>query len=140
MEDEVLRILSGNVGEHAHQRPRELRMHETEQRTGEQDWFVSSAGMRYTTEVDQSSGDLIIRGVQDVYSILEANQAMLTENKGYTKDKSIQRCASIPLALRNKIMIEEGWDPYRPDLYPERHKRLMNDISYRKLRTAEGRV
>ena len=65
MEDEVLRILSGKVGDHAHQRPRELRMHETEQRTGEQDWFVSSAGMRYTTEVDQNSGDLIIRGVQD---------------------------------------------------------------------------
>lgn len=101
--------------------------------------FVSSAGARYEVQTD-SSGNLLIAGYQDVWAILEANQAMLTENSGYTHDKTFRRVASIPLLLRNKIMIEEGWDPYRPDLYPERYRRLLNDPDFRKLRTAPGRI
>ena len=107
---------------------------------GEQPLFISSAGVTYTSETDPQNGDLIIRGHQDVWAILEANQAMFAENSGYTADKSIRRAASIPALLRNKIMAEEGWDPWQPAKYPDRYKRLMNDISYRKLRTAEGRV
>ena len=101
--------------------------------------WVSSAGARYEVKTD-SSGELLISGYQDVWAILEANQAMLTENNGYSHDKTFRRVASIPLLLRNKILIEEGWDPYRPDLYPERYKRLMNDPDCRKLRTAPGRL
>lgn len=137
--DEAIRVLKGDVGEGAHEKARPLRLEEMIG-GGEHDWFVSSAGVQYTTEMDQMTGEMVVRGYQDVYAILEANQAMFNENKGYTPDKSMQRCASVPLILRNKIMIEEGWDPYRPDLYPERFKRLMNDIDYRKLRTGGGRV
>jgi hypothetical protein len=107
---------------------------------GELPLFQSSAGINYTTETDQATGDMIIRGYQDVYAILEANHEAYNTNDGYNKERDMVRLASIPLALRNKIMIDEGWDPYRPDLYPERHRRLLNDIDYRRLRTAKGRV
>lgn len=101
--------------------------------------FTSSAGIRYDW-LPQTDGSIVIQGVQDVYQILEMNQAMLTENDGYTQDRSFRRVASIPTALRNKIMAEEGWDPWQPARYPERYKRLVNDIDYRKLRTAKGRI
>lgn len=137
--DEALRILSGDVGEAAHKRPDPLKSFEVNAR-GEQPWFVSSAGIEYTTEHDETTGDMIVKGYQDVYEILELNQAMFTENDGYTEDRSMQRVASIPIILRNKIMAEQGWDPWQPAKYPERYKRLLNDIDYRKLRTAKGRV
>lgn len=106
----------------------------------EQPWFTSSAGVQYTTETDQETGDMLVRGHQDVTGILERNHALYTENRGYTPDKSLQRVASIPMALCNHIFATEGWDPNRPDRYPERWKRLMNDIDYRKLRTGGGYV
>lgn len=136
----ALKVLKGGVGEAAHQRPDPLKTFENAMGRGEQPWFVSSAGVKYTTETDQLTGDLIVRGYQDVYEMLELNKAMFTENNGYTPDKSIRRVASIPTLLRNKIMAEEGWDPWQPSKYPERYKRLMNDISYRNLRTAGGRI
>jgi hypothetical protein len=110
------------------------------QQAGETPLFRSSAGALYTSETDEATGDLIIRGYQDVYEILELNQAMLTENNGYTPDKSFRRVASIPALLRNKIMAEEGWDPWQPGKYPDLYRRLMNDPEYRKLRTAPGRI
>lgn len=109
------------------------------QQAGEVPLFRTTGGAMYTTETD-ANGDLIIRGYQDVYEILELNQSMVTENAGYTQDKSFRRVASIPALIRNKIMAEEGWDPWQPAKYPERYRRLMNDIDYRKLRTAPGRI
>lgn len=137
--DEALRVLRGDVGDGAHQRPDPLKSFHVNAR-GEQPWFTSSAGINYTTEHDELTGDMIVRGYQDVYAILEMNQAMFTENDGYSKSRDLQRVASIPHVVRNKIMAEEGWDPWQPVKYPERYKRLMNDIDYRKLRTAGGRV
>lgn len=136
----ALKVLKGDVGDAAHKRPDPLKSFEHVMGTGEQPWFVSSAGVKYTTETDNLTGDLIVRGYQDVYEMLELNKAMFTENSGYTPDKSIRRVASIPALLRNKIMAEEGWDPWQPSKYPDRYRRLMNNIDYRKLRTAEGRI
>lgn len=140
---EALRVLRGDVGEAAHAKPKPVQSYEHMKQDmggGFTPLFRSSAGIEYETAIDNCTGDMIIRAVQDVYQILELNQAMFTENKGYTADKSMRRVASIPTLLRNKIMAEEGWDPWQPGKYPERYKRLMNDIDYKKLRTAEGRI
>lgn len=86
-------------------------------------------------------GNRIIRGVQDVYDLLEANKAMFNENAGWSKgEKFMRRAASIPANLRMKWLIEEGWDAWRPDLYDDMLTRKLNDIDYRHLRTAHWRV
>lgn len=136
----ALQAVKGEVGDHAHAKPPPLRTHEATSDSGFQPWFTSSAGIHYETDTDQITGDMIIRATQDVYKILELNQSMFLENGGYNADKSMRRVASIPTLLRNKIMAEEGWDPWQPAKYPDRYKRLMNDIDYRKLRTAKGRI
>jgi hypothetical protein len=139
--NEALRVARGDVGDFAHPKPKPVQSYEhLKQESGFTPLFRSSAGINYETAIDNATGDMIVRACQDVYKILELNQAMFTENKGYTPDKSMRRVASIPTLLRNKIMAEEGWDPWQPGKYPERYKRLMNDIDYRKLRTAEGRI
>lgn len=140
--EEALRVIRGDVGEGAHAKPPPLKSYESAplQQHGFTPLFRSSAGIDYETAIDNVTGDMIIRACQDVYKILELNQAMLMENNGYTADKTLRRVASIPTLLRNKIMAEEGWDPWQPGKYPERYKRLMNDIDYKKLRTASGRI
>ena len=139
--DEALRVLRGDVGDHAHAKAKPLQAHKGPVRTTDwAPWFTGSTGISYETKTDELTGDMIIRACQDVYQILELNQAMFVENSGYTPDKSMRRVASIPTLLRNKIMAEEGWDPWQPGKYPERYKRLMNDIDYSKLRTAKGRI
>lgn len=109
---------------------------------GEENAFISSAGVRYTFEDDPETGDLIIRGYQDVSDILELNKAMFTENSGYTADKSMRRVASIPALLRNKILIQTngGVDLWRPETDEKWYKRFLNDVDNRHLRTAPGRL
>lgn len=109
---------------------------------GEELAFRTTAGMSYTFEDDPQTGDLIVRGYQDVYSILELNQSMFNENAGYTADKAIKRVASIPAAVRNKIWIETNGqvDLWRSETDPKFYKRYLNDIDNRKLRTAAGRL
>lgn len=138
--NEALRVLRGSVGEQAHPKPAALQVYNGHISNDWTPWFTSSAGISYETKTDELTGDMIIQACQDVYQILELNQAMFTENSGYTADRSMRRVGSIPTLLRNKIMAEEGWDPWQPGKYPERYRRLVNDIDYRKLRTAGGRI
>ncbi len=103
---------------------------------------MSSAGVRYTFEDDPQTGDLIIRGYQDVYAILEANKDALLTNDGYTRDRSIRRVASIPALIRNKVMIQTGGqvDLWRPETDEKYYKKFLNDSDNRHLRTAPGRL
>lgn len=109
---------------------------------GEEAAFISSAGVRYTFEDDPHTGDLIVRGYQDVYDILELNKAMLTENNGYTADKSMRRVSSVPALVRNKVLIQTNnqVDLWRPETDEKFYRRFMNDIDNRHLRTAPGRL
>jgi hypothetical protein len=101
--------------------------------------FRSAAGVDWYMK-DTPEG-IVIQGAQDVYSLLEANKAMFSENDGWSKgEKFMRRAASIPMHLRMKWLIEEGWDAWRPDLYWDQLKRKLNDIDYRRLRTADWRV
>jgi hypothetical protein len=109
---------------------------------GEEPAFQSSAGINYTMEDDPLTGDLIIRGYQDVYNMLELNKAMFNENSGYTFDKSMKRAASIPAAIRNKVWIETNGqvDLWHWKTDEKWIKRFLNDSDNRHLRTAPGRL
>lgn len=99
----------------------------------------SAAGVEWT--IKDTPDGLVIQGVQDVYSLLETNKAMFTENDGWSKgEKFMRRAAAIPSHLRYKWLIEEGWDAWRADLYWDKLKRKLNDSEYRHLRTADWRV
>jgi hypothetical protein len=102
------------------------------------DGFKTSVGTQYRFH-DDGEGGLLLEGVQDVYSLLEYNKACFTENSGWTWDKSMRRCATIPHMLRMKWLLEEGWDAWK-DEHADALKRKLNDPEYRYLRTAEWRV
>lgn len=103
--------------------------------------YTSSAGVQWHMKTDQETGNLVIQGVQDVYALLEANKAMMSENDGWSKgEKFMRRAASIPAQLRLKWLIEEGFDAWRPDIYWDAIRRKLNDPDYRHLRTAHWRV
>lgn len=139
--EEALRVVRGEVGNHAHAKPKPVREFAQNDSPEFQPMFTSSAGIQYESGFD-AEGDMIIRATQDVYKILELNQAMFTENDGYSFDKSIKRVASIPAIVRNKVLIETGGqvDLHRPETDPKYYKRFLNDIDNRKLRTAPGRL
>jgi len=89
---------------------------------------------------DNGDGTSTIVSYQNVAPILDRNKAMRNHNDGYSQTRELRRVAFIPHVLRQKILAEEGWDPYRPDIYPEKMARLLNDPDYAYLRTADGRV
>lgn len=109
---------------------------------GEELAFISSAGVKYTFEDDTETGDLIVRGYQDVYDMLELNKAMFTENNGYSPDKSMKRIASVPALIRNKVLIQTNnqVDLWRPETDEKFYKKFMNCSDNRHLRTAPGRL
>lgn len=142
--EEALRVVRGDVGDAAHEKPKPVKSYEhlKQDRHGFTPLFTSSAGIDYETAIDNATGDMILRAVQDVYAILEANQAEFTSNDGYSADKSIRRVGRIPAILRNKVLVETGGqvDLWRPDTDQKYYKRFMNDADYKKLRTAPGRI
>lgn len=78
----------------------------------------------------------------DVQPILDHNGRMANHNDGWSvegKDKLLRRAASVPFALITKWKNEEGWDYLNPD-HADKAKQKLNDIDYRKLRTADWRV
>lgn len=106
--------------------------------------FTSAAGIRYDW-LPQADGTTLIRGTQNVQDILELNKAMYNENAGWNADKTFRRVASIPAAVRNKVLIDTGG---QVDLWKRGHEnadkkwinRYLNDIDNRHLRTAQGRL
>lgn len=89
---------------------------------------------------DNGDGTATIHSTQDLAPILDRNKAMANHNDGYSPSRELRRVASIPAGVRLKIMAEQGWDPWRPDLYPEKMAALLNDPDWRHLRTAPGRI
>lgn len=99
-------------------------------------WFV-----RYEHD---ANGNIIGRDFAmyaDVQPILDHNGNMARQNDGWStdKDKFMRRAASVPFALIEKWKNEEGWDYLNPD-HADKAKQKLNDIDYRKLRTADWRV
>ena len=78
----------------------------------------------------------------DVEPILDHNGRMMNQNNGWSvegKDKLLRRAASVPFALIEKWKAEEGWNYLNPD-HADKAKQKLNDIDYRKLRTAHWSV
>lgn len=90
--------------------------------------------------MDGDDGGFAIVSVGDVAPALEENKRMYNANDGYSNDRSVRRIAHVPQAIRDKWLQEEGWDAYRPDLYPTQLAAKFNDPDWLHLRTAEGRV
>lgn len=87
-------------------------------------------------------GGVEVRISQDVAPLLDRNRAMANHNDGYTKSREMRRVASIPAIVRQKWLIEEGWDcmsTHDPDVARKLMLKL-NDPDYAYLRTAEGRL
>lgn len=99
----------------------------------------SDAGVTWSMEDVGDGENYAIHSAQDVWAILEYNQAQFTHNDGWNNDRTMKRCASIPVGLRYKWLVEEGWDAWNPD-HDDMLKRKLNDPDFRKLRTAGGRV
>lgn len=98
----------------------------------------SSAGVDWYWRDDDDGPGAAAIAVQEVTPILEQNQAAATHNDGYSKDRTMARVASIPLAVIYKWMTEEGWDPFSPD--PDCQKKLaqkLDDPEWRYLRSSE---
>lgn len=87
---------------------------------------------------DENGGAVV--STQEIGAALDRNKAMRAHNDGYSPSREFRRVAHIPEVVRQHIINTEGWDPYRPDLYPEKMARLLNDSDYAHLRTADGRI
>lgn len=87
-------------------------------------------------------GGIEIKISQDVAPLLDRNRAMANENDGYSASREMRRVASIPAILRQKWLIEEGWDcmdTHDPDVARKLMLKL-NDPDYAYLRTAGGNL
>ena len=88
---------------------------------------------------DHSDGYAIV-SVQDVAPILDDNREQKLTNDGYSEDRSVRRVAHIPQSIRDLWLQNEGWDAYRPDLYPDELAAKLNSSDWAGLRTADGRL
>lgn len=101
--------------------------------------FTDELGIRHSLEITPE-GSTVIHATQDTDSIIDRNKAMATQNDGYTPSREMRRVATIPVIFRNKWLKEEGWDAFRPDLYPEQLLRKLSDPDWQHLRTAPGQL
>jgi len=85
-------------------------------------------------------GGLLIHSVQDIAPIIEANRATYNDTDGYSPTRELRSVAFIPTIFRDKWLNEEGWDAWRPDLYPDKLLQKLMDPDYRFLRTAPGNM
>lgn len=100
----------------------------------------SYVGDRAHFMLDGDDGGFAVVSIQDVAPVLEDIRAQREHNDGYSEDRSVKRVMHVPQAIRDLWLQEEGWDAYRPDLYPEKLAQKMNDPDWHALRTAEGRM
>lgn len=89
---------------------------------------------------DEADGGGTVISQQDVGPALDRAKAMRLHNDGYSESRELRRVAHIPTAVRNLWLQTEGWDAFKPHLYPEKMAQKLNDPDWAHLRTADGRV
>lgn len=96
-------------------------------------WYGAEVFIRHNGD-----GTVTVRETMDVEPFLEDNVAMANHDDGWSEDKYMRRCASIPLALLDQ------WKSEGLDIHDRNNekivKRILNDPDYRKLRTAHWNV
>lgn len=100
--------------------------------------FTSHAGITHNLCLD-ADGTIRVESAFDSQAILDRNVEMQNHNDGYSPSREMRRVASIPWALRNKWLNEEGWDAW-DHKYQDKLKKVLNDSEWSKLRTAPGNV
>jgi len=100
---------------------------------------TTEAGISHSMLEDEQGRLVGFRSVGETDPVIERNKAMLTQNDGYTPDRSMRRVASIPYILIAKWLNEEGWNALDP-ANADRLMRKLNSSEYAHLRTAEGRL
>jgi hypothetical protein len=101
--------------------------------------FLFTDGVGISHYLTEQAGELAIQSYQDVDHILDLNQAMYTENDGYTASRDMRRVGSIPMSLLYLWKTVEGWDPFNP-ANQDRLAKKLNSSEFLKLRTAPGRL
>lgn len=91
------------------------------------------------TWIDNHDDTFTVKSVQtNETEILERNKAMYNHNDGYTPSREMQRIGSITQSVIEEYL-SRGINLFHPE--NEHHLiRLMDDIDYRHLRTAPGRL
>jgi hypothetical protein len=100
--------------------------------------FRSTTGIEHYLR-HEGDGSIHMESWQDTDAIIEQNKAMYTHNDGYTPDRTMRRAASIPSLIRQKWLIEEGWDCALEENWHKTRAKL-NSSEYLYLRTAPGRL
>lgn len=84
-------------------------------------------------------GTATVRHTQDVEPVLDRNQAMATHNDGYSPSRDLRRAASIPSIVLTEYRNNKGINLLDPS-HEKELKKVLNDIDFRKFRTAPGRI
>lgn len=100
--------------------------------------FTSPSGTEYFFK-DNGDGTYEVFSTQENDALLDRNAAMANHNDGWSASRDIRRAASIPMNLIQKWRNEEGWNALDPK-HDDKLTAKLNDIDYRKLRTAHWRV
>lgn len=95
------------------------------------------SGAVETFEWDHSEDRAIIRRIEDVEPVIEANKREQNSgHNGYTPSKDMRKAATVPVGV-----IYEWLDKYGVNFFDRDHwpavQRLLNSNEYRYLRTAE---
>ena len=89
---------------------------------------------------DHTNDTAIVRKSYDISDYLDANKAALTNGtNGWSQDRTMKKVASIPLALAEKWLTEEGIDATNKEHWPA-IRRKLNSSDYAHLRTSTGRI
>lgn len=106
---------------------------------GKESPFLTEPNGMVRTWIDNGDDTFTVKSVQsNETEILERNKAMYNHNDGYTPSREMQRVGSITQAVIEEHLAR-GINLFHPQ---NEHLlvRLMDDIDYRHLRTAPGRL
>lgn len=101
--------------------------------------LTSQAGVKWHIRANDTGGwDL--GAEQDVTHFIEANKrSQNSGGKGYTKDGTFRKAATIPVVVELEWLQKYGIDMNNPDHWPG-VRRLLNSNEYRYLRPFEWKI
>ncbi len=96
-------------------------------------------GMFQRAHLQDDENALVIQTIQDERPIIENNKRLQNSGDGYTPSRDLKHVASIPLALCELWLREEGINIFDKN-HADAIKRKLNSSEYLWLRTSLGRL